>query len=90
MMADWTGTPGSPASTSSTAPTDQELLDATRAAINATLGLGGVQDYELAGKMVKRYDLSQLRDLEEYYQGRVDTATLGSEGTYARFNRNTR
>jgi hypothetical protein len=81
---------GTPVGTPAAAPTDQELLTATRAAINATLGLGGVQDYELAGKMVKRYDLSQLRDLEEYYQGRVDNASLGSEGTYARFNRSTR
>jgi len=73
-----------------TNPTITELRDAVRAAIYNTLELGGVQDYEIAGKKISRYSLKELRALDREYTAQIALETRGTGGSYAQFNRETR
>lgn len=60
-----------------TLPQAQAKLDAYMAAETAVLG---GQEYEIAGRRLKRADLTSIRQGIDYWQGKVDDLTAKSSG----------
>lgn len=66
-------------------PTVDEMLTNVRTAINNALLAGGVVEFELNGRRVKR-DYNQLLDIEQkLMQRQTTTSSGGSLRTYASF-----
>ena len=66
-------------------PTVEEMLTNVRTAINDALLAGGVVEFELNGRRVKR-DYNQLLEIEQKLMQRQTTASSGgSLRTYASF-----
>lgn len=62
--------------------TDQEMLTEIRAAIFAAVNN---KAYSIGGRSYTRQDLTQLRQLEDYYTSKVAAATGSLSPTVARF-----
>lgn len=52
-------------------PTNAELLETVRGAISAILTGGAIQEYEIAGKSIKKYSLKDLQEYERELMSRI-------------------
>jgi len=70
----------------------QTDLDAINAALTAIASGGAVQNYEINGRSVRHYSVTELLELQKYFQNVVSAATPESGGggrTFASFGRPT-
>lgn len=68
------------------AKTAAEILSVIQDAIHAIVSGGAIKEYELAGKQISKYSLSELQELERYYAGKVATQRTGGNTTFARMD----
>lgn len=68
------------------AKTASEILSVIQDAIYAIINGGAVQDYEIGGKKLSKYSLTELRELERYYEGKVSTRRTGGNVNFARLD----
>ncbi len=67
-----------------TVPTNQEMLDAVKTAIYAILTGGAVQSYNINGRNLQKYSLTELQKMRRDLEKAIAAAT-GSGRNYAKF-----
>jgi hypothetical protein len=67
--------------------TATEIVTAIDAYIAGQLDAGGVQDYEIGGRKISRYPLSDILKLRTYYAKKAAADTRGADVTYVKFTR---
>ncbi|MDD4980690.1 MAG: hypothetical protein PHC54_05430 [Candidatus Omnitrophica bacterium] len=65
-------------------PTDQEMLDAVKTAINARITGGAVQSYGINGRNLQYFTLTELWDLRRKLEKKISD-TAGTGQTQAKF-----
>ena len=69
----------------STAPTNAEILVNIRTAINTKMTGGAVQSYKIGERNIAYYSLDELMRLETFYSNKVAAETAYSNTTYIEF-----
>lgn len=67
-----------------TTPTNQEILDAVNTAIQAILTGGAVQSYNINGRNLTKYSLTELYNLRKELKKAIAAAS-GTGRNYAQF-----
>lgn len=70
-----------------TAPTKQTILDNVETAINAIVSGGAIQSYNIAGRNIQKYSLTELRDLRSQLIREINAESSTSKTNYAGFDR---
>ena len=70
-----------------TAPTKQTILDNVETAINAIMSGGAIQSYNIAGRNLQKYSLTELTNLRSQLIREINAASSTSKTNYAGFDR---
>jgi len=69
------------------APTKQTILDNVETAINAIMSGGAVQSYNISGRNIQKYSLTELMNLRTQLKKEINAESSTSATNYAGFDR---
>ncbi|MCK5057096.1 MAG: hypothetical protein KAT34_10600 [Candidatus Aminicenantes bacterium] len=70
-----------------TAPTKQIMLDNVETAINAIAAGGAVQSYNISGRNIQKYSLTELINLRTQLKKEINAESSTGTTNYAGFDR---